>query len=341
MDPLRLDFTLPLRDFDLKLALDVARTVALVGPSGAGKTSTLRVIAGLARPSDGRVSLGGEAWLDTERGVDLRPEERRVGLVFQEYALFSHMSVRANVAYGGRERVDELLERFHIAHLANAHPAKLSGGERQRVALARALARDPAVLLLDEPLAALDAHTKAQVRGELSELLRGLDLPTLLVTHDYEDAASLADEVGVIVDGTLRQLAAPAELVARPRDAFVASFTGANLLHGTARSAGDSLTEVRLAGGEQLLSSDPGDGEVGVVVYPWEISVARSHSVDSALNVVHGEIGSLVEIGNRVRVRIGPITAEVTASSAERLELARGGVAYATFKATGTRLVAL
>jgi molybdate transport system ATP-binding protein len=341
MDPLRLDFTLPLRDFDLRLAIDVARTVALVGPSGAGKTSALRVVAGLARPSEGRVALGGEAWLDTERGIDLRPEERRVGLVFQEYALFPHMSVRANVAYGGRGRVDELLERFHIAHVADARPGRLSGGERQRVALARALARDPAVLLLDEPLAALDAHTKTQVRGELSELLRGLDLPTLLVTHDYEDAASLADEVGVIVDGTLRQLASPAELVARPRDAFVASFTGANLLHGTARRAGDNLTEVRLGGGEQLLSSDPGDGEVGVVVYPWEISVARSHSADSALNVVRGEIGSLVEIGNRVRVRIGPITAEVTSSSAERLELARGGVAYATFKATGTRLVAL
>ena len=341
MDPLSLDFTLPLRDFDLTLALDVARTVALVGPSGAGKTSALRVVAGLTRPSRGRVTLGEKAWLDVERGVDLRPEERSVGLVFQEYALFPHMTVRANVAYGGRARVDELLERLHIAHLANARPEKLSGGERQRVALARALARDPAVLLLDEPLAALDAHTKMQVRGELSELLRGLDLPTLLVTHDYEDAASLADEVGVIVDGTLRQLAAPAELVARPRDAFVAAFTGANLLHGTARHAGSNLTEVRLAGGEQLYSTNPGEGEVGVVVYPWEISVARSHSVDSALNVVRGEVGSVVEIGNRVRVRIGPITAEVTSSSADRLELARGGVAYATFKATGTRLVPL
>jgi molybdate transport system ATP-binding protein len=179
------------------------------------------------------------------------------------------------------------------------------------------------------------------VRGELSELLHGLDLPTLLVTHDYEDAAALADEVGVIVAGNLRQLAAPAELVARPRDAFVASFTGANLLHGTARRAGDGLTEVRLAGGEQLLSSDPGEGEVGVVVYPWEISVARAHTVDSALNVVRGEIGSVVEVGNRVRVRIGPITAEITTSSSQRLELERGGVAYATFKATGTKLVPL
>jgi ABC-type sulfate/molybdate transport systems ATPase subunit len=197
------------------------------------------------------------------------------------------------------------------------------------------------VLLLDEPLSALDAYTKMQVRGELSELLRGLDLPTLLVTHDYEDAAALADEVGVVVDGQLRQFAAPAELVANPRDAFVAAFTGANLLHGTAQAAGADLTEVRLPDGGRLFSTDPGDGDVGVVVYPWEISVARTHADDSALNVVRGEIGSLVEVGNRVRVRIGPVTAEITTSSASRLELERGGVAYATFKATGTRLVAL
>ena len=341
MAALRLDFTLPLRDFELRLELDVARTVALVGPSGAGKTSVLRAIAGLARPSAGRIELAGETWLDIERGVDRRPEERRVGYVFQEYALFPHLSVRANVAYGGHERVDDLLDRFHIAHLADERPARLSGGERQRVALARALARDPEVLLLDEPLSALDAHTKSQVRGELSELLRDLDLPTLLVTHDYEDAAALADQVGVIVDGQLRQLGAPAELVARPRDAFVASFTGANLLHGTARPAVGDLTEVRLPGGEQLFSTDDGEGEVGVVVYPWEVSVARSHTVDSALNVVRGEVGSVVEIGNRVRVRIGPVTAEITASSSERLELSRGGVAYATFKATGTKLVPL
>jgi molybdate transport system ATP-binding protein len=340
MASLGLDFTLPLRDFELTLALDVERTVALVGPSGAGKTSVLRVIAGLTRPPGGRVVLGDEVWLDTKQGISRRPEERRVGLVFQEYALFPHLSVRANVAYAGRDRAPELLERFRIAHLADAHPADLSGGERQRVALARALARDPAVLLLDEPLAALDAHTKARVRSELRELLRELALPTLLVTHDYEDAAALADEVGVLVDGTLRQLASPAELVARPRDAFVASFTGANLLHGTALRSRD-MTEVRLATGEQLFSTDDASGEVGVVVYPWDISVAREHANDSALNVVRGEIGSVFEVANRVRVRIGPITAEVTASSATRLDLARGGVAYATFKATGTRLVPL
>jgi molybdate transport system ATP-binding protein len=344
MATLKTDFTLPLRAFALDLALDVSRTVALVGPSGAGKTSVLRVVAGLVQPRRGRVSLDAEPWLDTERRVSLPPERRRVGLVFQDYALFPHLSVRANVAFGSRARpVDGLLERFRIAQLASAHPHELSGGERQRVALARAVARDPAVLLLDEPLAALDAHTKAEVRHELAELLRELALPTLLVTHDYEDAAALADEVGVLVDGRLRQLGPPAELVARPRDAFVASFTGANLLRGQARRGVGNLTAIRLESGEDLYSADEADGDVGVVVYPWEVSVARTHAsdADSALNVLRGQVGSLVEVANRVRVRVGPVTAEVTAASAARLELADGGIAYATFKATGTRLVPL
>jgi len=338
MATLRADFALPLRTFELDVALEVAGTVALVGPSGAGKTSVLRVVAGLVEPARGGVSLDGVSW------DGLPPEQRRVGLVFQDYALFPHLSVRANVAYGaGGRPVDELLERFRIAHLAAARPGRLSGGERQRVALARALARDPAVLLLDEPLAALDAHTKTEVRHELAELLRGLGLPALLVTHDYEDAAALADEVGVLVEGRLRQIGPPAELVARPGDAFVASFTGANLLRGRTEPRAGGLTTVRLEDGSRVFSVDEAEGAVGVVVYPWEVAVARAHTddADSALNVVRGEVSSLVEVANRVRVRIGPLTAEVTAASAERLELSRGGVAYATFKATGTRLVPL
>jgi ABC-type sulfate/molybdate transport systems ATPase subunit len=250
--------------------------------------------------------------------------------------------VRQNVSYGGKERVGELLERFRIAHLADARPERLSGGERQRVALARALARDPGVLLLDEPLSALDANTKSAVRGELQELLHEFALPTIVVTHDFEDAAALADQVGVIVDGQLRQLAPPNELVASPSDSFVASFTGANLLHGVAERRDRGLTEVRLESGERIFSTDAATGRVGVAVYPWEVSVGRlEHPDDSALNVVAGEIRSVVEVGNRVRVRIGPLTAEVTEASAERLELRRGGVAVATFKATGTRLVPL
>ena len=203
------EFTLPLRSFRLELALEVEGTVALVGPSGAGKTSVLRAVAGLVRPASGRIALDDDVWFDAEANIFLKPDERRVGLVFQEYALFPHMTVRQNVAYGGRDRVDEYLERFRISHLAKARPTELSGGERQRVALARALARDPGVLLLDEPLSALDAHTKVAVRGELQELLHEFGLPTLLVTHDYEDAAALADQVGVIVDGVLRQFATP------------------------------------------------------------------------------------------------------------------------------------
>jgi molybdate transport system ATP-binding protein len=333
------DFRLALRSFELKLALEVERTVALVGPSGAGKSSVLRVIAGLAQPDAGLVVLAGEAWTDVRRRIFRKPEERSVGLVFQEYALFPHLSVRQNVAYAAKTDAAELLKRFEISHLAGARPGELSGGERQRVALARALARDPAVLLLDEPLAALDAHTKAAVRIELQELLRGFDLPTLIVTHDYEDAVALADTVGVLVEGTLRQLGSPQELVARPADPFVASFTGANLLRGFAEGADAGLTRIRLETGESIYSTDSARGEVGVVVYPWDVAVGRAPSDGSALNHVAGEIASVVRVGNRVRVRVGPVIAEVTAASAENLELEKGGTAYASFKATGTRLV--
>jgi len=338
MATLSAEISLSLRSFRLELALEFDRTVALVGPSGAGKTSVLRSIAGLVRPTAGRIALGDHTWFDGARGVFLRPDEREVGLVFQEYALFPHMTVRQNVAFGGKHRVDEFLERFRISHLSHARPTELSGGERQRVALARALARDPGVLLLDEPLSALDAHTKTAVRGELQELLDELDLPVLLVTHDYEDAAALAHQVGVIVDGSLRQLATPQELVSRPADAFVASFTGANLLHGTARKSGE-LTEILLESGETVFSADEGEGPVGVAVYPWDVSVGRTHAPDSAQNVIAGEIRSVVHVGNRVRVRVGGITAEVTDSAVEQLGLAVGIHAVASFKATGTRLI--
>jgi molybdate transport system ATP-binding protein len=332
----------PLRSFPLSLDVELGReTLALVGPSGAGKSSVLRAIAGLLRPEQGRIALGARVWLDTEAGIDLPPEQRSVGLVFQEYALFPHLDVRRNVAFGGRERVDELLERFRISHLAQARPADLSGGERQRVALARALARDPAVLLLDEPLSALDAHTRGVVRGELAEVLGELGLPTLLVTHDFEDAAALADRVGVIVDGRILQLGQAAELLAAPADAFVASFTGANLLHGTARPGADGITAVVLDTGGSMYSADGGEGRVGLAVYPWEIALARSQPADSAVNHLRGAVRSVVVLGNRVRVRVGPLTAEITAGSADRLELREGEPVVASFKATASRLVPL
>jgi ABC-type sulfate/molybdate transport systems ATPase subunit len=342
VESLRVDIAVPRRSFRLDLALEVGReTLALVGPSGAGKTTVLRAIAGLVRPERGRIAVGSRPLFDTDRGVDLPPEERRVGFVFQEYALFPHLTVERNVAFGGRARVSELLERFRISHLAKARPGELSGGERQRVGLARALAREPEVLLLDEPLSALDAHTRDSVRLELQELLRELGLPALLVTHDFEDAAALADRVGVVVEGRLLQVGTPVELVEAPAAPFVASLTGGNLLPGRARPGPDGLTEVVLDGGASVYSTAPGSGRVGVVVQPWDVAVAREQPDDSALNHVRAAIGSLVPLGNRVRARVGPLTAELTAASAERLGLAPGEIVVASFKATATRLVPL
>ena len=338
MDPLHFSLDVPLREFALDVELTVGReVVALVGPSGAGKTKLLRAIAGL-QVARGRISVDGDDWLDSTRSIDLPAEERSVGLVFQEYALFPHLTVRKNVEFG-RKGEAALLERFGLAALADAKPRELSGGERQRVALARALAPDPAVLLLDEPLAALDAHTRGEVRAELQLLLREADRPTLVVTHDFEDAATLATRVGVLVQGHLRQVGSPAELVASPADPFVATLTGANVLRGRARAILTGLTELELPTGELIRSTDPAEGDAVAIVYPWEVTLSRTPPDDSAQNHIAGVVASLVPVGNRVRARVGPLTAEITADSSERLGLEVGGSAVASFKATATRLL--
>ena len=340
---LRLRFSHPLRSFRASADLTVERgeTVALVGPSGAGKTTVLRVVAGLLRPAEGVVTLDELVLLDTNRRIDVPPEHRRVGYLFQEYALFPHLDVWRNVQFGARRARDvaPLLERFHIAKLARARVHELSGGERQRVALARALARDPALLLLDEPLSALDAHTRAEVRAELRELLDGLGLPAILVTHDFEDAATLAHRVGVMSDGEILQLDTPADLVALPRDSFVASFSGATVLSGAVVETRDGLSRVALDDGLSLWSADEERGPVTVAVYPWDVSLAAEipHD-DSRMNHVSAAVVSVAPMGNRTRVRVGPIVAEITAASAARLDLRPGVVAVASFKATAARL---
>jgi ABC-type sulfate/molybdate transport systems ATPase subunit len=339
VETLELDIAVALRSFELGVSLSIgAQTVALVGPSGAGKTTVLRAIAGLRRPDRGRIALGDRAWFDAAAKVDLPPERRSVGLVFQEYALFPHMTVRANVAFGGASdaRVHELLERVRIAHLADERPAGLSGGERQRVAVARALARDPRVLLLDEPLAALDAHTRAVVRAELQDVLGALALPTLLVTHDFRDAAALADRIGVIVDGRLRQEGTAAELVAHPADAFVASFTGGNLLPGRA----DGGVDIALDTGGVVRAAAPASGRVGVAVYPWEVGIALQAPGDG-LNGLPGPVHGLAPEGGRVRLRIGELVVERPAEEVERLGLEPGTTAWATFAPEAVRIVAL
>jgi molybdate transport system ATP-binding protein len=227
MELLDIDIALPRRAFELRATLTLgAETVALIGPSGAGKTSLLRAVAGLDRPRAGRIGFGSEPWFDGERSLHLGPEHRRVGYLPQHYGLFPHMTVAGNVRFAARRDRPDLLERVGVQHLARARPAQLSGGERQRVALARALARDPHVLLLDEPFGALDAITRRRVREELAELLRAFALPTLLVTHAFDDATVLADRIAVLNEGRVVQIGRAEELRRTPGTPLVSELTG-------------------------------------------------------------------------------------------------------------------
>jgi molybdate transport system ATP-binding protein len=341
-------------ELDVALEVGAGECLALAGPSGAGKTSVLRVASGLLQPKRGRVECGNETWLETARGIDVPPERRRCGYVFQEYALFPHLTAWQNVAYPlrglgrseRRRRAQNLLERFGLGHLADARPRTLSGGERQRVAVARVLARRPDVLLLDEPLSALDARTRAGAARELEAVLREVEVPALLVTHDFAEAAQLGDRVGVIDAGRVVQEGTPTDLAAAPRSAFVADFTGAVVLTGTARGGRDGLTHVELDGGGAVSSTDRGEGPVAVSVYPWEITIERESEAPhgSARNRLAAEVLSVTIVGNRVRLGLAapqPLAAEITQSSAKALDLRAGARVTATWKAAATRLVTI
>jgi molybdate transport system ATP-binding protein len=311
MDLFAIDITLARRTFDLRVELTVgAETIALVGPSGAGKTSLLRTVAGLEHPGAGRIALGSEVWFDAQRRVHVSPEHRRVGYLPQDYGLFPHLTVAANVAFAARLERPDLLERLGIAHLAGVFPAQLSGGERQRVALARALAREPRVLLLDEPFGALDPITRQHVRDELADALGVLRLPTLLVTHAFDDAAVLASRIGVLDRGRIVQLGSAAELLAEPASVLVAALTGANILEGIAtRTRFGSI--VQLNGGGELRSAMAAQGGVHVAVHPWALELGdpqTSPLVDTVL-AVRPDRGALVVRLSRFTVHL-PLNGE-------------------------------
>jgi molybdate transport system ATP-binding protein len=348
---LRADLAQPLRGIDLDVELEVAAgaCLAIAGPSGAGKTTILRAIAGLVRAQRAIVTCGGETWADTTRGSWVAAEDRRCALVFQDYALFPHLSAWRNVAYGlrgpgQRERAISALERFAVRHVADARPRELSGGERQRVALARALATEPRALLLDEPLAALDARTRAEATRELSDVLRGAEAPAIVVTHDFAEASVLADEIAVLDAGRVVQHGTAAELAGSPANSFVAGFTGASVLPGVASRRGDGLTEVALAGGARVVSVDDLTGSVAAVVRPWDVSLsdADAHDDVSAQNRLRATVTAVTPLGTRARVALAlpeALAADVTAEACERLGLRPGAITLATWKATTTRLV--
>jgi molybdate transport system ATP-binding protein len=332
----------------LKAAFEVApgTCLALAGPSGAGKTTALRALAGLVRPGRGRIACADDVWLDTAAGIDRPPEQRGVGMVFQDHALFPHLRAWANVAYAlrgsraeRRSAAEALLERVGLRERSEARPADLSGGERQRVALARALARNPAVLLLDEPLAALDARTKAAAAALLASTLRDTGVPTVLVTHDFVQAAQLAGRVAVIADGRIVQTGTPSELAAAPANGFVADFTGAVVLTGTAEGS-----FVTLDHGAGVHTATPAHGAVAVTVHPWDIVLADPDTppYGSARNRLPATVSSVTAIGERVRVGLDagqPLVAEVTPDAAAQLRLQPGRPVLAVFKASAARVV--
>jgi molybdate transport system ATP-binding protein len=319
------------------ITCDDGETLAIVGRNGAGKTTLLRVIAGLQPLDRGTIVLGDDL-LD-----DLPPEDRGIGVAFQDNLLFPHLDVTDNVAFGLRargmssgaaaERAAEWLTRVGLAAHQRAMPAQLSGGEAQRVALARALATEPRLLLLDEPLASLDAATRNDMRRVLREHLGQFAGPRLLVTHDPVDAAALADRVVVLENGRVVQTGTPAEITARPRHAWVADLAGTNLYRGTAGAAVIALD----GGGTLHTGDDTLSGAVYAAVDPRGVALSRSRPVTSARNLWEGRVVAVESVGTRLRVQVDAtpaITAEITPGARDELGLTEGAAVWIAVKAT-------
>jgi molybdate transport system ATP-binding protein len=332
--------------FGLVATLEVraGETVAILGPNGAGKTTLLRALAGLLPLDRGRVVLDGDELDDVAAGRHVPAEHRPIGMVFQDHLLFPHLSALDNVAFGLRSRgasrddarrlAAEWLARVGLGGEATARPRELSAGQAQRVALARALAVRPRLLLLDEPLSALDVTTRLATRRELRRHLAEYDGTRLLVTHDPLEAVALADRLVVLEAGRVTQTGSPAEITGRPRSDYVADLVGVNLFRG--RVEGDRV----FVGGEGVLvvpGGDHGGGDVFAVVHPRAVALHRAAPEGTPRNVWAGVADGLDLEGERARVRVGgrlPIVAEVTAAAAAELRLADGGPVWVSVKAT-------
>jgi molybdate transport system ATP-binding protein len=324
------------------IAVDAGVTVAVLGPNGAGKTTLLRVIAGLVPVGEGRVEVDAVVFDDSATGVRLTPETRRVGFMFQDHGLFPHLSVLDNVAFGLRARgverrvanarANAWLERVDLTSYASSRPSALSGGQSQRAALARVLVTDPQVLLLDEPLAAVDASGRLELRRALREHLSGFPGVRLLITHDPLEAASLAERVVVLENGHVTQEGSFTDVTSRPRSAWIATMAGLNLLRGSV--SGGSFA---IDGGSTLIVASDVSGPALATIQPRAVALYREAPEGSPRNVFRLSIGGIDPEGDRWRIRLAgtvPLVAEVTPAAAAQLRLAEGGDVFAVVKAT-------
>ncbi len=335
-------------DLDARLTAEPGDVVAVIGPNGAGKSTLVRALAGLVPLDAGHVTVGGETWDDgAGRALDVR--ERRTGMVFQRQLLFPHLTALDNVAFGPRSRgvrrsearrlAQGWLDRLGVGDLAGRRPAHISGGQAQRVSIARALATDPRLLLLDEPLAALDVGVAMALRVELARHLPGVHGVSVLVTHDALDTLTVANRVVVLDQGRVAQVGTPHEVAQEPQTEHVARLMGLNVLRG--RSSG---TVVRLADGTDLVTATEADGEVNACFGPQAVSLTHEEPVGSARNHFRGTIRSVVPHGSAVRVHLdnpAGLIADVTPASAAALDLVPGRRVWAAVKATEVTVYAV
>jgi molybdate transport system ATP-binding protein len=320
---------------------DSASTTILFGPSGSGKTTVLRCIAGLESITSGRVVFDGIDW------TNVPPQKRPIGYLFQDYALFPHLRVRDNIGYAknSRSAVDSIASTLKIGDLLDRRPSELSGGQQQRVALARALARKPRLLLLDEPLSALDLSTRDFVRSELREILRSLGMPAIVVTHDWVDALTLGDRMVVISGGRALQAGVPQEVFARPQHPEVAAAVGVEtLVAGKVLQREAGVARISVAGAS-LVAADSGDDspEVYVCIRGENVTLEKGRAEQSsARNHLQGRVMDIVPAGVLTKVTIDAgfeLVALVTRQAVEDLALAKGSEIFAVFKASAVHLI--
>ena len=329
-------------------------TVALLGPNGCGKSTLVSSIAGLLPPVEGTIALDGAVLDDAAGGTQVPPEERPIGVVFQDLLLFPHLSATDNVAFPlrargvakreARERANRLLDRLGVTVRADASPRNLSGGEAQRVALARALVAEPSLLLLDEPLSALDVGARQRVREVVRDELVRFEGVRVIVTHDPVEASTLADLLVLLEDGLVTQIGTPDEIRAAPRSRYAADLVGVNSFRGRLEPFEDGAGRLATGEGEVVVPWGEGfeGGEVIGLLRPADVTLSLEPPVGSARNVFRGHVTSIAVEGDRARVRIAtapPLVAEVTLSSVQRLGLRDGVVVWASFKAVEVQVL--